>query len=79
MMALMITKNIWLTLGLHWSGNIVYQVTNNIIKTSSNTSDSSQLWLYIGFLAMLVPVTFFIARALVNRKKHSFPLPVLNE
>ncbi|MEO6893513.1 MAG: CPBP family intramembrane glutamic endopeptidase [Ginsengibacter sp.] len=68
MIALMVTKNIWLTLGLHWSGNIVYQVTNNIIQTSSTTNDSKQLWLYISFLVLLIPLTYFVATYLTKRK-----------
>lgn len=67
MLALMLTKNIWLTLGLHWSGNIVYQLTNNIIQTKSLGSGPGQLWLYIGFLMLLIPATYVTGRYLSAR------------
>lgn len=71
MLALMITKNIWLTLGLHWSGNILYQVTQQIIQTQSHGSAAARLWLYIGFLLLLVPVTYILARFLRQTKTGS--------
>lgn len=64
MLALMLTKNIWLTLGLHWSGNIIYQLTNNIIQTKSLGNGQGQLWLYIGFLLLLIPATYFTGKFL---------------
>lgn len=67
MLALMLTKNIWLTLGLHWSGNIIYQLTNNIIQTKSLGNGTDQLWLYIGFLLLLIPATYFTGEFLAAR------------
>lgn len=67
MLALMLTKNIWLTLGLHWSGNILYQVTSNIIQTKSLNDGSGQLWLYIGFLLLLIPATYYTGKYLSAR------------
>lgn len=71
MLALMLTKNIWLTLGLHWSGNIVYQVTGNIIQTRSLSDGPEQLWLYIGFLFLLIPATYYTGKYLSARNDRS--------
>lgn len=60
MLALVRTKNIWLTLGLHWAGNIVYHTTNSIITTKQLSSGDSGTWLYIGFLLLLIPITIMI-------------------
>lgn len=73
-LALMLTKNIWLTLGLHWSGNIVYQLTNNIIRTKSLANGHAQLWLYIGFLFLLIPATYFTGKFLAaGNNNHKQP------
>ena len=69
-LALMLTKNIWLTLGLHWSGNIVYQLTNNIIRTKPMANGHTQLWLYIGFLLLLIPATYFTGKFLAARNNN---------
>lgn len=68
MLALMLTRNIWLTLGLHWSGNIVYQVTGNIIQTRSLRTGPEQLWLYIVFLLLLIPATYYTGKYLSARE-----------
>ena len=67
-LAMLRTSNIWLTLGLHWSGNIVYQTTNNIIHTVPGKSNLSGIGLYILFLLLLIPVTYLISR---NNEKQS--------
>jgi membrane protease YdiL (CAAX protease family) len=63
-MALVRTGSIWMTLGLHWSGNMVYQVTNNIIHTEKGSGRFPELALYIIFLVLLIPVTWYISRPL---------------
>ena len=62
MLALVRTGNIWLTLGLHWSGNIVYHTTNSIMHTEAGKGVFSGKLLYILFLLLLVPVTYFISK-----------------
>jgi membrane protease YdiL (CAAX protease family) len=62
MLALVRTKNIWLTVGLHWSGNIVYHTTNSIMTTRELSTGNTGTWLYIGFLLLLIPLTLMICR-----------------
>jgi hypothetical protein len=60
------TRNIWYTLGVHWAGNIVYHITNNVMHTDNGTNPFSALWLMIIFMALLIPVNYFIARCLTR-------------
>jgi membrane protease YdiL (CAAX protease family) len=60
--ALVRTGSIWMTLGLHWSGNMIYQVTSNIIQTEKGSSQFPELALYIFFLLALIPVTWYISK-----------------
>lgn len=62
MLALQRTGNIWLTVGLHWSGNIVYQVTNHIMQTDSGKNNFPPMVLYIFFLLLLIPLTYILSR-----------------
>lgn len=64
MLALQRTGNIWLTLGLHWSGNVLYQITHNIIQTVPGKNHFPSMVLYILFLLLLIPVTYLISRKL---------------
>ena len=62
MLALVRTGNIWLTLGLHWSGNIVYQTTHQVIETNSTVSGNQGMLLYISFLLLLIPLTLLLSK-----------------
>lgn len=62
MLALQRTGNIWLTLGLHWSGNVLYQITHNIIQTVPGKNDFPSMFLYILFLLLLIPATYLLSR-----------------
>lgn len=62
MTALINTGNIWLTFGLHWSGNMVYHSTNSIINTQNSIHHSYGIYIYILFLALLIPFTISISK-----------------
>ncbi len=62
MLAMVRTGNIWLTLGLHWAGNIVYHTTHSVMHTEAGKGNFSGTLLYILFLLLLIPITFFISR-----------------
>jgi len=69
MLAMVRTGNIWLTLGLHWSGNLLYQLTHNVLQTKTLTDGKEGMILYIAFLLLLIPVTL-----IVTKKDQSKPL-----
>ena len=62
MLAMVRTGNIWLTLGLHWAGNIVYHTTHSVMHTEAGKGNFSGTLLYILFLLLLIPITFFISQ-----------------
>ncbi len=59
---LIMTGNIWYTLAVHWAGNIVYHITNTVMHTEQANSSFSSFWLGIFFVALLVPINYFILR-----------------
>ena len=62
MLAMVRTGNIWLTLGLHWAGNIVYHTTHSVMHTEAGKGNFPGNTLYILFLLLLIPVTYFISK-----------------
>jgi uncharacterized protein len=81
MIPLVICRNIWYTMGIHWAGNIVYHVTNNVMHTEATAASPGALWITIIFMALLVPVNYFICSQLtrtglaikINGYRHSSP------
>jgi len=62
MLAMVRTGTIWLTLGLHWAGNIVYHTTHSVMHTVNGHGKFSGQVLYLIFLVALVPITWLITR-----------------
>lgn len=62
MLAMVRTGNIWLTLGLHWAGNIVYHTSNSVMHTVNGKGKFPGEILYIIFLLLLIPITWFISQ-----------------
>ncbi|HCY90483.1 MAG TPA: hypothetical protein DHV17_09520 [Chitinophagaceae bacterium] len=62
MLAMVRTGNIWLTLGLHWSGNLLYQATHHVMETTSLSKGHEGMVLYIAFLLLLIPVTYIVSK-----------------
>lgn len=62
MKAFINTAGIWMTFGLHWSGNMVYHSTHNIISSDDGLNQHYSIYLYFFFLLLLVPVVSMISR-----------------
>ncbi|HVZ25227.1 MAG TPA: CPBP family intramembrane glutamic endopeptidase [Sediminibacterium sp.] len=62
MIALVRSGNLWITVGLHWSGNMVYQLSHNILVTKPGSNHFPELTLYIFFLILLIPVSLVISK-----------------
>jgi uncharacterized protein len=81
MIPLVICRNIWYTLGIHWARNIVYHVTNNVMHTETTAASHGAMWITIVFMALLVPLNYFICSQLacphllikVSGYRHSSP------
>jgi len=73
---LLITGNIWYTLGVHWAGNIVYHLTSNVMHTSSGSNAFPALWISIVFTLLSIPLHCFICQQLTSKKENeSFVSP----
>jgi hypothetical protein len=70
MLAFVNTKSIWLTFGIHWSGNMIYHITNNIITTENGIHHANGFYVYIISLLFLIPVTSFISKRKIFAKKN---------
>ena len=66
---LLFTKSLWYTLGCHWAGNIVYHITNTVMHTDSDNS-GRDMWVFMAFVALLVPVNYFVSKRLGSEKEH---------
>ncbi|GAA4742972.1 CPBP family intramembrane glutamic endopeptidase [Flavisolibacter ginsenosidimutans] len=74
---LLITGNIWYTLGVHWAGNIVYHLTSNVMHTSSGDNAFPALWISIVFTLLSIPLHCFICQQLTSKKENeSFVSPL---
>jgi hypothetical protein len=62
MLAMVRTGNIWLTLGLHWAGNIIYHSTHSVMHTVNGQGKFPGSILYVLFLLLLIPVTWYITK-----------------
>ncbi len=60
---LVLTRSLWLTFGLHWGNNIVYQLTNNVIR-SEDVTDFSSTWVLTGAILLMTFVLPLLVRRL---------------
>lgn len=52
----LITKQLWLTAGMHWAGNSFFFISHNVIITGSGNSHFSSNYLFAIILAAFAPV-----------------------
>lgn len=72
MIPLVILRNIWYTLGVHWAGNIVYHLANTVMHSTAGSNQFPSMLVAIGFLSMLIPVNFFVCKSLVKKISPSY-------
>lgn len=65
---LLVTGNIWYTLGVHWAGNIVYHLTNNVLHTTSGSNPFPGIVVAIVFVVFSIPLHYFLGCRLAGRK-----------
>lgn len=65
---LLFTRSIWYTFGVHWAGNMIYHISNNVMHTGGGSNPFPALG--VGILAMLVliPINYLICRELARPK-----------
>lgn len=59
---LIITKKLWITGFMHWSGNTFFFVSHNVIQTDSKLNDITPNQIFIIWILILIPVVWFYFR-----------------
>ena len=64
---LIITKNLWITGFMHWSGNTFFFVSHNVIQTESKLNSITPNQIFIIWILILIPVVWFYFRRFKSR------------
>lgn len=64
---LAITGNLWYSFGMHWAGNIVYRITNDVLQTAPGSNRSYSMWVLILFVSLAAIINYFVSLRLRNR------------
>lgn len=59
---LIITKKLWITGFMHWSGNTFFFVSHNVIQTDSKLNSITPNQIFILWILILIPVVWFYFR-----------------
>ncbi|MGB8706109.1 MAG: type II CAAX endopeptidase family protein, partial [Gillisia sp.] len=59
---LMNSKNLWITGAMHWTGNVVFFVSHNIIQTQEIENTLSYNYLFSIFLCLMIPAVWIITK-----------------
>ena len=70
MIPMLFTGNIWYTLGVHWAGNIVYHITNNVMHTEEGKNHFPGLVLMLLFMLLLIPINYIASKKLTVFNTH---------
>jgi membrane protease YdiL (CAAX protease family) len=66
---LILTKKLWFTGGLHWTGNVVFYLTHEIIKTESVTGSFPSNYILMFCALLLIPMTYAVLHLFQLRPK----------
>lgn len=64
---LIITKNLWITGFMHWSGNTFFFVSHNVIQTDSNFYYVTPNQIFIFWILILIPTIWYFFRKYKSR------------
>ncbi len=59
---LIITKSLWITGFMHWSGNAFFFVTHNVIHTNNNLNYVTPNQIFVFWILILIPVIWYLFR-----------------
>ncbi|SEG53648.1 CAAX protease self-immunity [Halpernia humi] len=57
---LILTKNLWITGFMHWSGNVFFYVTHNVIQTESATHFLTPNRIFLIWILILIPILYYL-------------------
>jgi uncharacterized protein len=61
---LVITKNLWLTGFMHWSGNAFFFITHNVVQTEADSDFLTPNQIFLLWILILIPITWFAIKKL---------------
>lgn len=59
---LIITKNLWITGFMHWSGNTFFFVSHNVIQTDNNSNYITPNQIFVFWIFLLIPIIWYFFR-----------------
>jgi len=66
---LVMTGNLWYTIGVHWAVSIVFRLTNDVLIIENGNNPIPSQWIVIAIIIILIPVNHFFINQL-SLKKH---------
>lgn len=66
---LVMTGNLWYTVGVHWGVSIVFRLTNNVLIIENGNNPIPSQWIVIAIIIILIPVNHLFINQL-SLKKH---------
>jgi membrane protease YdiL (CAAX protease family) len=72
----LLTQNLWITGSMHWAGNTFFFITHSVIQTESIEGSFSPDFLFAIWIAICIPLVWFITRLFATRKILSMDNPV---
>ncbi|WP_417429814.1 type II CAAX prenyl endopeptidase Rce1 family protein [Halpernia sp.] len=57
---LILTKNLWITGFMHWSGNVFFYITHNVIQTESGTYFLTPNQIFLIWILILIPILYYL-------------------
>lgn len=64
---LALTGNLWYSFGMHWAGNIVYRITNDVLQTAPGSNSNYSMGILILFVSLAAITNYFVSLQLRNR------------
>jgi len=66
---LVMTGNLWYSIGVHWGVSIVFRLTNDVLVIENGTNPIPSQWIVIAIIIILIPVNHLFINQL-RLKKH---------
>ena len=66
---LVMTGNLWYTIGMHWGVSIVFKLTNDVLIIENGNNPIPSQWIVIAIVIILIPVNHLFINQL-SLKKH---------
>ena len=66
---LVMTGNLWYTIGVHWGVNIIFRLTNDVLIIENGNNPIPSRWIAIAIVILLIPVNQLFINQLSLKKR----------